>query len=176
MRRLLLAGVALAALVAVFSVWRARPEVPGPTPAETVVPAPLPARVVNSTAPPPAPPQRTLRAPTPVAAEPEASANDAQFRALHQALVTTTPEAARLYSDFAKAGVTTPPQARTLVQMKQRGTSHDDLVAYGRTSFPNDVIARAVALRWLDAGSGAHLSPGTNPPRTLGELVKRDAD
>ena len=30
--------------------------------------------------------------------------------------------------------------------------------------------------RWLDAGSGAHLSPGTNPPRALGELVKRDAN
>jgi hypothetical protein len=91
-------------------------------------------------------------------------------------LVTTTPEAARLYSDFAKAGITTPPQARTLVEMKQSGTAHEDLVAYVRTSFPNDVIARAVALRWLRADSGAHLPPDPNPPRALGELVKRDAN
>ena len=59
--------------------------------------------------------------------------------------------------------------------MKERGTSQDDLVAYVRMSFPDDMIARAVALRWLDGGSGVYPSPGTNPPRALGELMKRDA-
>src|SRR5688500_18214505 len=176
MRRLLLAATALVVLGAVLTIWRMRHAGSRPRPPETVGPAPLPARAVNSTSPPPAPPQRTVRAATPLAAEPETTTNEARFRALHEALVTTTLEAARLYSDFAKAGVTTPPQARTFVQMKQRGASRDDLVAYVRTSFPNDVIARAVVLRWLDAGSGAHLSPDTSPFRALGELLKRDAN
>lgn len=179
MRRVLFAGATLAALIAVFVIWRVHREAPEPAPAETAAPAPaqLPARVVNSGARPPAPPERSARPTTPVAVErAPAATNEARFKALHQAVVTTTPDAARLYADFGKAGLTTPPQARTLVEMKQRGTPHDDLVAYVRTSFPNDVLARAVALRWLDAGSAAHVSPSATPPRALGELVKRDAN
>jgi hypothetical protein len=135
---------------------------------------------VSPTAQPPAPPERkptsAERKPTPVSVEPEASAtNEARFKALHQAIMTTTPEAARLYSDLAKAGVATPPEARTLVQMREHGASHDELVAYVRTSFPNEMIVRAVALRWLDAGSHPHARLDTTAAPALGGLVKRDA-
>jgi hypothetical protein len=124
-----------------------------------------------------APPQHTLGATTPDVLGPELSAaNDARFRALRQAVLTTPPDAARLYADFAKAGVATPREVRTLLEMKDRGTSHDDLVAYVRTSFPNDVITRGIALRWLGAGTRTHLPSQTNPPPALGELVKRGAE
>ena len=177
MRRLLIAGAVIAVVIAVFTIGRTRREVPEPTPAEAVVPAPLPARIVEATVPPPAPPDRTLRPTAPVVVRREPSVpNEERITALHQVVMTTTPDAARLYADFAKAGVTTPPQAQTLIQMKQRGTPHDDLVAYVNSTFPNDLIARAVALRWLGTGSAAHRPPDTKPLRPLGELVKRDAN
>jgi hypothetical protein len=178
MRRLLLAGAVLAALVAAVMIWRAPREVAAPAPAATEASPPLPARVADATARPPVLPERTAKAATPRAVEPAptTATNEARFKALHQALESTTPDAARLYADLAKAGIATPPQARTLVAMKQQGTPHDELVAYVRTSFPNDVIARAVALRWLDAGAGPHASPATQPPRPLGNLLKRDAN
>jgi hypothetical protein len=177
MRRLLVVGAGFAGLVALFTVWRTQREVSEGMSAEGIAPAPLPARVVDSTARPPAPPERTRGATTPGPAPRDPSdTNEARLTALHQAIATTTTEAARLYSDFARAGVATPPQARTLVQLQQGGTSHDDLVEYVRTSFPNDVIARAVALRWLDPGSVVRPSLDTNAPRALGGVVKRVAN
>ena len=180
MRRLFLMSAGLAGLVALFTIWQTQRAVSEVMPAEDTTPAPLPARVVDSTARPPAPPERTRGATTPDTDPRDqrdpSDTNEARLTALHQAIATTTTEAARLYSDFAKAGVATPAQARTLVQLKQRGTPHDDMVAYVRTSFPNDVIARAVALRWLDAGSVVRPSLDTNAPRALGGVVKRDTN
>ena len=174
MRRLFLMSAGLAGLVALFTIWRTQRQVSEVMPAEGTAPAPLPARIVDSTARPPAAPERTRGATPPGSAPRDPSdTNEARFTALHQAVVTTTPEAARLYSDFARAGVETPAQARTLVQLKQRGTPHDDMVAYVRTSFPNDVIARAVALRWLDDGAVVRPSLDTNAPRAVGGFVKR---
>ena len=167
------AGVA--GLVAVVTMWRTRSEVVDVVPTEEAAPVPVPARVVVSAAPPAAPPERTRGATTPqaTAREPHET-NELRFTALHQAVATTTPDAARLYSDFAKVGVATPAQARTLAELKQRGTSHDDMVAYVRTSFPNDVIARAVALRWLDGGAARRPSPDASVTQPVGGLVTRD--
>lgn len=177
MRRLLLVGIALVGLVAIVALLRTRQGVPASTSVEGPTSAPVPARIMTSAAPPLSPTERLARTTTLHPAARESSApNEARFEALQRAIVTTTPEAARLYSDFAKAGIATPPQARALVKMKDDGTSHDHLVAYVKTSFPNDVIARAVALRWLGAGSGARLSPQTSSPRALGELTKGDAN
>jgi hypothetical protein len=177
MRRGLLVSAGLAVLVAGVLIWRTRHEAPGPTSVEEAVPAPAPARIVSSTPPPLPTPEGTPRTAAPVAPEREPTAtNEERSVALHQALATTTPEAARLYADLAKAGVATPAEARTLVEMKQGGAAHDELVAYVRSSFPKDMITRAVALRWLDAGSATRPSPTSSPSRSLGTLVKRDAN
>jgi len=176
MRRLVLIGAGFAGLVALFAMLRTGGDTFEVVPAEGAAPTPPPAHIVDSPAPPPAPPQRTRGATTPptTAREPN-DMNAARFTALNQAVVTTTTDAARLYSDFATVGVATPPQVRTLVELKQRGASHDDLAAYVRTSFPNDVIARALALRWLDGGAAPHPPLDANATHPVGGLVTRDA-
>lgn len=175
MRRLVLIGAGFAGLVAVFAIWRIRGEVAEVVAAEQAAAAPLAARVVVSATPPTDPPERTRAATTPqtAAREPHGT-NEVRFAALHQAVVTTTPAAARLYSDFAKVGVAMPTEARTLAELKQRGTSHDDMVAYVRTSFPDDVIARALALRWLDGGAAGPPPRDANATGPVGGTVTRD--
>jgi len=169
MRRLVLIGAGFAGLVALFAIWRTRGEVAEVVPAEQSAPAPVAAPVAVSAPPPTAPPEHTRGPTTPqtTAREPH-DTNEGRFTALHQAAVTTTPEAARLYSDFAKVGVAMPAQARTLAELKQRGARHDDMVAYVRASFPDDVIARAVALRWLDGGAAGHPTRAANMTHPVG--------
>jgi len=107
--------------------------------------------------------------------------NSARSRALHQAMVTTTPEVARLYGAFARSRVPAPPEAKTLVAMKQRGVPQDELVAFVKSNF-HDLPARAIALRWLGVGAGAGAGAGVVPPPppsdqtpATGTLVRRDA-
>ena len=98
--------------------------------------------------------------------------NRARFRALHQAMVTATPEAARLYGAFVRSRVPAPPEAKTLVEMKQRGVPQDELIAFVKSNF-HDLPARAIALRWLGVGAGTGLvaaaaagpDPGDRQPR-----------
>src|SRR6185503_257691 len=92
------------------------------------------------------------------AAAPDAAddENRARFRALHHAMVTATPEASRLYGAFVRSRVPAPPEAQTLVAMKQRGVPQDELIAFVKSNF-HDLPARAIALRWLGVGAGAGL-------------------
>ena len=102
--------------------------------------------------------------------------NRARFRALHQAMVTATPEAARLYGAFVRSRVPAPPEAKTLVEMKQRGVPQDELVAFVKSNF-HDLPARAIALRWLGVGAGAGCPvrpPPSDPTPATGSLVRRD--
>jgi len=112
------------------------------------------------------------------AAAPDAAddAHRARFRALHQAMVTTTPEAARLYGAFVRSRVPVPPETKTLVAMKQRGVPQDELVAFVKSNF-HDLPARAIALRWLGVGAGTGLvrPPPADPTPATGSLVRRDA-
>jgi hypothetical protein len=111
------------------------------------------------------------------AAAPDAAdgENRARFRALHQAMVTATPEAARLYGAFVRSRVPAPPEAKTLVDMKQRGVPQDELIAFVKSNF-HDLPARAIALRWLGVGAGAGLPrPPADPTPPTGTLVRRDA-
>ena len=175
MRRPVFIGAGFAGLVALFAMWRTRGEVADVVPAEQAAPAPLAARIVVSAAPPTAPPERTRGATMPqtTAREPH-DANEVRFTALQQAVGATTPEAARLYADFAKVGLAMPAEARTLAELKQRGARHDDMVAYIRASFPDDVIARAVALRWLDGGAAGRPRIDANVSHPVGGTVTRD--
>jgi hypothetical protein len=115
------------------------------------------------------------------AAAPDAAddENRARFRALHQAMVTATPEASRLYGAFVRSRVPAPPEAQTLVAMKQRGVPQDELIAFVKSNF-HDLPARAIALRWLGVGAGAGVSrpaAAGQPPAApaTGTLVRRDA-
>jgi len=111
------------------------------------------------------------------AASPDAAddENRARFRALHQAMVTATPEAARLYGAFVRSRVPAPPEAKTLVEMKQRGVPQDELIAFVKSNF-HDLPARAIALRWLGVGAGAVVvrPPPSDPIPATGSLVRRD--
>jgi hypothetical protein len=103
--------------------------------------------------------------------------NRARFRALHQAMVTATPEAARLYGAFVRSRVPAPPETMTLVAMKERGVPQDELVAFVKSNF-HELPARAIALRWLGVGAGTGTglvrpSPSDPTPAT-GSLVRRD--
>ena len=101
------------------------------------------------------------------AAAPDAAgdAHRARFGALHQAMVTTTPEAARLYGAFALSRVPVPPEAKTLVAMKQRGVPQEELVAFVKSNL-HDLPARAIALRWLGVGGGTGvMRPPVGPDR-----------
>jgi hypothetical protein len=112
------------------------------------------------------------------AAPPDAAddENRRRFHALHQAMRTATPEAARLYGAFVRSRVPAPPEAKTLVEMKQRGVPQDELVAFVKSNFP-DLPARAIALRWLGVGAGTGLvrPPPADPTPATGTLVRRDA-
>ena len=101
--------------------------------------------------------------------------NRARFRAMHQAMVTATPEAARLYGAFVRSGVPAPPETKALVAMKQRGVPQDELVAFVKSNF-HDLPARAIALRWLGVGTGPGLvrPPPSDPAPATGTLVRRD--
>ena len=103
----------------------------------------------------------SVRQPTLGDKVPARNLNDKHSSALHDAIVGATPGSARLYVAFARAGMPTPPEARILVQMKQAGAPPQDLIEYVKTSFPHDLLVRAVALRWLGVGAGAgtHLVP-----------------
>jgi hypothetical protein len=84
----------------------------------------------------------------------------ARFRALHQAMASPTPDAARLYASFARLRVVAPAEAMTLVEMKQRGVPQDQLVVYVKENF-HDLAARAIALRWLGVAGGAAVGEGS---------------
>ncbi len=109
---------------------------------------------------------------------PNRNLNDGHSNALHDAIVAATPSSARLYVAFARAGVATPPEAKTLVQMKQVGAPPDELVAYVKTSFPHDLLVRAVALRWLGVGVGVgtHLVPTETTMPTGAQPMRRERD
>ena len=153
-----------------------------PTPAPSEGPSPAtpsdgasPARTRDA----PASAERAAAAPPlPDAGETDQSGNDRRFQALHQALEATTPGAARLYADYARLGVTPPPEAKTLVEMKQRGAPRAELLTFVKSAFPRDLVARATAIRWLDVEAGAatpaHLPAKRYPGSQLGTLVRTD--
>jgi hypothetical protein len=150
-----LLGVCVLAIVLAVSVLRdpldppapaaaSVPAPPRPAVAADIPPATAGAEIPAASAVAPSPP------PPPVAATTDP--NEGRRKSLHDALRETAPETARLYADFARVGKPAPPEARTLVTMKQRGASSEELTAYVRSSFPPDVLVRAVALRWLGVG------------------------
>ena len=104
--------------------------------------------------------------------------NRARLRAMHEAMVAGTPEVARLYGAFVRSRVPAPPEAKTLIEMKQRGVPQDVLVQFVNSTF-HDLPARAIALRWLGVGGGTGLvqpPPAGQPPSdpATGTLVRRD--
>jgi hypothetical protein len=169
--------IAIGAVVAIVALGRRRPvveeSVSVPVPAADVPAAPAVPPAPAAAAPSPSRPP----GPAPVAAPaPSEATNDARSRALHDAIAGTTPEAARLYAELARAGQPTPPEARKLVEMKAAGATPEALVAYVRSSFPRNVLMRAVALRWLGLGAAAGrvpLSPAT-PAAPFGTLAPAD--
>ena len=104
--------------------------------------------------------------------------NRARLRAMHEAMVAATPEVARLYGAFVRSRVPAPPEAKTLIEMKQRGVPQDVLVQFVNSTF-HDLPARAIALRWLGVGAGRSVRPPSagQPPSdpATGTLVRRDA-
>ncbi len=110
-------------------------------------PAPAPARAWPVT-------RLAARDAGPAALDVADDKNRARLRALHEAMVATTPEVARLYGAFARAHVPAPPEAKTLIEMKQRGVPQHVLVNFVNGTF-QDLPARAIALRWLGVGAGA---------------------
>jgi hypothetical protein len=194
-RVVVIAILAVAAIgISLWQPWRDA----GPAPAD-VSPEAVAAGEAPAAAPPPPAPAQPRQEPAPDAgpaatpgarlssrmaardagAAPPAAADDenrARFHALHQAMVTATPEAARLYGAFVRSRVPAPPEAKTLVEMKQRGVPQDELVAFVKSNFP-DLPARAIALRWLGVGASPGLvrPPAADPTPATGSLVRRDA-
>jgi hypothetical protein len=77
--------------------------------------------------------------------------------------------------EYARAGIPVPPEAATLIQMREKGTPSADLVNYVKTSFPKGILVRAIALKWLGVGSGAGADLGIhNSPEPLGTIVRKD--
>ena len=170
--------IAVAALA--FVVWRrggAREELAAPVaeaPAEVKPPEPAPA-TVDAAAPAPvaaqlpdaavaiAPPAPRRQPAPPQAAV--APAGDPFVDALR----ATTAEGARLNADYARARIPAPPQARTLIELRERGVPQAQLVDYVRASFPKGILVRAIALRWLGVGAtpGKVIRGGTDPGSTV---------
>ena len=177
MRARKIAIVVAAVAVAAVLVWRPWRD-DEPVPAEDVAAAAVEPPAVAPPAPPPA---EAVAAPGTVAASPAApppplelaraaalarlpdagvvpivptSENRGRLQELYKVVGGATPQAARLYVEFARAGRPVPPAARRLLEMKRAGASHDELADYVRSSFPES-SDRAIAMRWLDAGVGA---------------------
>jgi hypothetical protein len=55
----------------------------------------------------------------------------------------------RLYADLSRTGRPIPPEARTLVEMKEGGATAADLGAYVNRAVPADTVIRGVALKWI---------------------------
>jgi hypothetical protein len=152
------------------------------TAANVDVPAPPPAPAEGPTlvAPPAPAAPIARRAVRDGGAAPDAGdENRARFRALHQALQNTTPDAARLFANFARLQVVAPAEAKTLIEMKQRGVPEAELVAYVKNNFPPDLPARAIALRWLGVAGGAAVNPAAAAPGAApvtGTLTPRGTD
>jgi hypothetical protein len=194
--------VAIAALgIGLWRPWRAAEPAPEDesTPADTnagvaeAPPAPAPAAAppASDAGPMPAPAARlpVVRLPprdAAVASRDAGDENRARFRALHQAMANATPDAARLYANFARLRVVAPAEAMTLVEMKQRGVPQEQLVAYVKENF-HDLASRAIALRWLGVAGGAAVgqapppipgqpsaAPTSDPLRATGTLTRTD--
>lgn len=176
--RMLFAGFVVALIAAVAAIARSsrpfamsaagdEPRTQPPTSTRALSPTatPLPSTAeVARPAPVAGTPRAVISAPrqSPLAdGAPDGNLNEGHSSALHDAIVGATPGSARLYVAFARAGLPTPPEAKILVQMKQAGAPPQDLIEYVKTSFPHDLLVRAVALRWLGVGAGAgtHLVP-----------------
>jgi hypothetical protein len=203
MRAMVIALVVVAAAAIGIAVWRssrvggppASPELTASAPSEDVAAPPAAAQPPPPVAVPAVTPEAAAAAAAkhpgwPVvrvaardggAAPLDAGADDrARFRALHQALASATPDAARLYANFIRMKVAAPAEAKTLIAMKQRGVPQDQLVAYVKSSFPPDLPARAIALRWLGVGGGAAVGvegsqPSSDPRSVTGTLTRSDA-
>ena len=153
--------------------------VAAPPPPQAAAPPPVPDPAVP--APDPRSPIARLAARDAWVPPDAGEANAARFRALHQAMANTTPDAARLYANFARMRITPPPEAKTLIEMQQRGEPRDQLIKYARENF-HDLVARAIALRWLGVGSvpaaGAASPPAgrpaADPTSVTGTLTRRD--
>jgi len=195
-RVFVIAALAIAAIgISLWQPWRDAEPTPADVTAEEGAAGAAGVAGPPAAAPPPAAPPRQEAAPDagPAAAPgarlfgrlaardagtaaPDAAvdAHRARFRALHEAMMTATPEAARLYGAFVRSRVPAPPEAKTLVAMKQRGVPQDELVAFVNNNF-HDLPARAIALRWLGVGGGGLVRPPpSDPTPATGTLVHRD--
>ncbi len=135
---------------------------------------PAPIDVVREDRSPESPAVMPVATPAPVT-------NGAHRRQAPDAFVRTirmtSPAAARLFADFARAGVAVPREAQELLALKARGASTDAQVTYVRTSFPNGLMAKAIALRWLGVGANAGAELGNaNAAAPRAQMVRAPAE